>query len=191
MAWAMELVVPAHCRWSFLTNQIGWVIFRFVPKAGAMNDSVPDDRVFVRQMRGILMRRQMEQIGRLFGSLVSGELDDFLAGCAHDLVVTSRGTSPVATTLTRSDIPDWFGSLQALTPTSLSSSVEVAHIEGGAATVILRHAFSRYGIDYQFETINLVAFRDGLLAEWSSYPLDLAEYARAWRTKERSMLQSV
>jgi hypothetical protein len=108
------------------------------------NTSLPGDRVLVRQAGGILMRRQMEQIGRLFGSLISGDLDDFLAGCAHDLVVISRGTSPVATTLTRSDVPDWFGSLQAvLTPTPLSSSVEVTYVERSAAKVILRHACSR------------------------------------------------
>jgi ketosteroid isomerase-like protein len=138
-----------------------------------------------------MKRQQKERIGRLFGSLVSGDLDAFLAGCAHDLIVTSRGSSPMATTLNRSDIPDWFGSLQTLAPTSLHSSVEVTRVEPTTATVILRHEFSRHGIDYRLETVNLVTFRDGLLAAWTSYPLDLSEYARAWRTKESSLLQPV
>jgi ketosteroid isomerase-like protein len=141
---------------------------------------------------GIAMRRKhKEHIGRLFGSLIGGDLGEFLSGCAEDMVVTSRGTSPVATILTRSDIPDWFGSLQALSPASLRSSLEIIQVEGSTATVILRHAFSRRGVDYQLETVNLVAFRDGLLAEWTSYPLDLSQYARAWQTTERSLLQSV
>jgi hypothetical protein len=38
--------------------------------------------------------------------------------------------------------------------------------------------------------VNLVTFRDGLLAEWSSYPLDLPEYSRAWRVYDHSMLAS-
>jgi ketosteroid isomerase-like protein len=152
----------------------------------------PDGKRFVRQVKGSLMKRQQKaQIERLFGAFISGSLDVFLSGCARDLVVTSRGTSPVATTLIRSDIPDWFGSLQALAPTSLRSSVEVAQVEQNTATVILRHAFSRHGIDYRLETVNLVSFCDGLLAEWSSYPLDLAEYGRAWQTKERDLLQPV
>jgi ketosteroid isomerase-like protein len=138
-----------------------------------------------------MKRQQKEQITQLFGSLVSGDIDAFLSGCAQDLIITSRGTNPKATTLNRSDIPDWYGSLQSLTSTSLNSSVEVTRVEQGAATVILRHSFSRHGIDYHLETVNLVTFRDGLLAEWSSYPLDLPEYARAWRTKENSLLQPV
>jgi len=50
--------------------------------------------------------------------------------------------------------------------------------------VVLRHSFGRQGVDYTLEMINLVTLRDGLVSEWSSYPLDLAEYARAWRTHD-------
>jgi hypothetical protein len=52
---------------------------------------------------------------------------------------------------------------------------------------MMRHEFARNGIDYCLEMVNLVSFRDGLLAEWSSYPLNLAEYARAWRMHDVSM----
>jgi ketosteroid isomerase-like protein len=138
-----------------------------------------------------MKRQQKEQIKRLFDSLVSGDFDAFLSDCAEDLVITSRGTSPTATTLSRSDIPDWYGSLQSLTSTSLNSSVEVVRVAQSLATVILRHEFSRHGIDYRLETVNLVTLRDGLLVAWSSYPLDLPEYARAWRTKENALLQPV
>jgi ketosteroid isomerase-like protein len=138
------------------------------------------------------MRRQLkDQAGQLFGSLARGQFDEFASGCATDLVLTVRGSSPVPTTLTRSDIPDWYGSLQALSPTSLTSTVEVGRFDGSTGTVVLRHAFSRHGVDYLLEMVNLVTFRDGLLAEWSSYPLNLAEYARAWRTYDHSMLAAV
>jgi ketosteroid isomerase-like protein len=98
-----------------------------------------------------------------------------------------RGSTPAPMVLRRSDIPDWYGSLQALSPTSLSSSVEVVRVDDERATVMLRHEFARNGIDYRLEMVNLVSFRDGLLAEWSSYPLDLPEYSRAWRTHDLSM----
>ena len=57
----------------------------------------------------------------------------------------------------------------------------MVRVDGDRATVMLRHEFARNGIDYRLEMVNLVSFRDGLLAEWSSYPLNLPEYARAWR----------
>jgi ketosteroid isomerase-like protein len=134
-----------------------------------------------------MKRQQRERIGRLFDSLVRGQFDEFVSGCRDDLEVTVRGSSPTPTTLRRSDIPDWYGSLQALSPTSLCSSVEVVRVDGERATVMLRHEFARNGIDYRLEMVNLVSFRDGLLAEWSSYPLNLPEYARAWRMHDLSM----
>jgi ketosteroid isomerase-like protein len=137
-----------------------------------------------------MRRQQKEHIRRLFSALIDGRVDDFLAGCSDDLVVTTRGSTPTPTTLTRIDIYDWYGSLQALSPTSLQSSVEVGKVEGNKATVILRHSFGRNGIDYNLEMLNLVEFRHGLLAEWSSYPLNLSEYARAWRTQEVATLAS-
>jgi len=139
--------------------------------------------------KGHHVRRQLKgHVRQLFGSLVAGKFDDFLSGCADDLQVTVRGSTPVPITLTKADIADWYGSLQALSPTSLRSSVEVARVQGSTVTVILRHSFGRQGVDYTLEMINLVEFRDGLVAEWSSYPLDLAEYARAWRTHDYAAL---
>jgi ketosteroid isomerase-like protein len=132
-------------------------------------------------------RQQRERIGRLFEALIKGQFEEFSAGCTDDLAITVRGSSPRPMVLRQSDIPDWYGSLQALSPTSLSSSVEVAQVNDERATVILRHEFARNGIDYRLEMVNLVSFRDGLLAEWSSYPLDLPEYARAWRIHDLSM----
>ena len=134
-----------------------------------------------------MKRQQRERVGRLFDSLVRGQFDEFVAGCRDDLAFTVRGSSPTPTTLRRSDIPDWYGSLQGLSPTSLSSSVEVVRVDGESATVMMRHEFARNGIDYRLEMVNLVSFRDGLLDEWSSYPLNLPEYARAWRVHDLSM----
>jgi ketosteroid isomerase-like protein len=138
-----------------------------------------------------MKRQQRERIGRLFDSLIRGQLDEFMSGCTDDLAVTVRGSSPVPMILRRSDIPDWYGSLQALSPASLSSSVEVVQVDGDKATVMVRHEFARNGVDYRLEMVNLVSFRDGLLAEWSSYPLDLPEYARAWRMHDLSLAAPV
>jgi ketosteroid isomerase-like protein len=134
-----------------------------------------------------MKRQQRERIGRLFDSLVRGQFDEFMAGCRDDLAITVRGSSPTPMILRRADIPDWYGSLQALAPTSLCSSVEVVRVDGESATVMMRHDFARNGLDYRLEMVNLVSFRDGLLAEWSSYPLNLPEYARAWRSHDLSM----
>jgi ketosteroid isomerase-like protein len=131
-----------------------------------------------------MQRQQKQRIGHLFGQLVKGRLDEFLAGCTEDLVFTVRGAHPAPVRLQRSDIADWYGSLRALSPTALRSSVEIVQVDRQKATVILRHHFARNGVDYQLEMANLVTFRNGLLAEWSSYPFDLPEYARAWRTHE-------
>jgi len=138
-----------------------------------------------------MKRQQRERIGRLFDSLIRGQFEEFMSGCTDDLAVTVRGSSPVPMILRRSDIPDWYGSLQALSPASLSSSVEVGQVDGEKATVMVRHEFARNGVDYRLEMVNLVSWRDGLLAEWSSYPLDLPEYARAWRMHDLSMAAPV
>jgi len=138
-----------------------------------------------------MKRQRREHVGRLFDFLIRGQFEEFLSGCAVDIVVTARGSSPIPATLNRSDIPDWYGSLQALSPTSLRSSVEVVRVDESTATVILRHSFARNGIDYRLEMVNLLGFRNGLLSEWSSTPLDLSEYARAWRTHELSMVSSI
>ena len=134
-----------------------------------------------------MKRQQRERIGRFFDSLLRGQFDEFMAGCRDDLTITVRGSNPAPTILVRSDIPDWYGSLQALSPSTLSSTVEVVRVDGSDATVMLRHEFARNGIDYRLELVNIVSFRDGLLAEWSSYPLNLPEYARAWRLPDLSM----
>jgi ketosteroid isomerase-like protein len=138
-----------------------------------------------------MKRQRREQVGRLFDSLIRGQFEEFLSGCAVDIVVTARGSSPIPVTLNRPDIPDWYGSLQALSPTSLRSAVEVVRVDEATATVILRHSFARNGVDYRLEMVNLLWFRNGLLSEWSSSPLDLSEYARAWRTHEHSMVASI
>ncbi len=137
-----------------------------------------------------MRKQQKDQIKRLFGALVAGKFDEFSAGCADDLLIEFRGSTPARTKLEKTDLPDWYGSLQALSPTSLHSSVEIVRTDDERATVIISHSFGRNGVDYKLEMINLLEFRDGLLAKWSAYPLDLSEYARAWRTHELAALAS-
>jgi ketosteroid isomerase-like protein len=138
-----------------------------------------------------MMRRQIKgQVRQLFGLLVTGKFEEFLSGCADDLVLTVRGSTPTAVTLTKADVADWYGSFRAFSPTSLQSSLEVGRVNGNTVTVSLRHSFGRQGVDYTLDMVNLVTFRDGLVAEWTSYPLDLPEYARAWRTRDYVALAS-
>jgi ketosteroid isomerase-like protein len=134
-------------------------------------------------------QHQKDKIGRLFGQLVEGHFDEFLAGCAADLVINVRGSSPVETTLIKSDVPDWFGSVQAMARSELRSAIEVGSVEGNQAVVILRHSFERNGVNYQLEMANLCEFHDGLLSSWSSYPLNLPEYERVWKLQELTALQ--
>src|ERR1700723_3819406 len=101
-----------------------------------------------------------QRIGQLFGHLVQGHLEEFLSGCTDDLLFTVRGAHPAPVRMQRSDIADWYGSLRALSPTELRSSVEIAHADRHTATVILRHHFARHGVDYLLEMANLLKFRD-------------------------------
>jgi len=128
-----------------------------------------------------------EHAAKVFGYLAAGRLREFLSWCADDMYIVSRGSFPEPTTLTKRDIPDWYGSFQAMSPTSLHTTTEVARASSDAAMVCLRHSFSRNGVDFLLEMINLVTFReDGRLITWSSYPLDIPEYARARRTHDLS-----
>jgi hypothetical protein len=79
-----------------------------------------------------------------------------------------------------------------MSPTSLHTTTEVARASSDAAMVFLRHSFSRNGLDYLVEMVNLVTFKeDGRIITWSSYPLDIPEYARARRTHDVSTLTPV
>jgi ketosteroid isomerase-like protein len=133
--------------------------------------------------------RQKDALQSLFGHLVQGDFDAFLAGCATDLVITVRGSTPNETTLVKSDVPDWFGSIQAMARTSLRSTIELGSVEGKQAVVILHHSFQRNGVNYVLEMANLCEFQDGLLSSWSSYPLNLPEYERVWKLQELTALQ--
>ncbi|HEX3795882.1 MAG TPA: hypothetical protein VHV57_15420 [Acidimicrobiales bacterium] len=136
-----------------------------------------------------MKQHQKDEVGRLFGHLVQGHFDEFLAGCATDLIITVRGSTPEETTFITSDVPDWYGSIQAMARTSLRSSVEVSTIDGNQAFVILRHAFERNGVNYELEMANRCEFRRGLLSSWSSYPLNLPAYERVWKLQELTALQ--
>jgi ketosteroid isomerase-like protein len=127
------------------------------------------------------MGRQKERVAGLFRSYLDGALDEFLQACDEELVVTAHATSPVPRTLTRRDIPDWFGSLQALSATRVHSSVKVLRLEDNAATVLFRHSIDRAEGSRQLDMVNFVTFRNDLLIAWSSYPVDLDEYSKVWQ----------
>jgi len=120
-----------------------------------------------------------ESTHQLFESLVKGDFDAFLSGCAEDLVLTVRGTDPTTTYVSKSEIPDWYLSIELLTGADLRTEVEVVRVEGTKSIILLRHEFVRHGIESSFAMVNVGAFADGLLARWATYPLSLPDYASA------------
>ena len=52
-----------------------------------------------------MRKQQKDQIKRLFGALMAGKFDEFFAGCADDLTIEFRGSTPTPTRLTKSRHP--------------------------------------------------------------------------------------
>jgi ketosteroid isomerase-like protein len=127
------------------------------------------------------MGLQEKRVTKLFHSYVNGRLDEFLQGCHEELVVTAHDANPLPRTLIKCDIPDWLGSLQALSATTVQSSVEVLRIGDSSATVLFRHSIDRAGISRQLDMVNFVTFQEDLMVTWSSYPVDLHEYSKVWQ----------
>ena len=125
---------------------------------------------------------------RIFDALIHGREEEFLAACDEGLVVTAHGSSPVPTRLTKGDIPG-LDRIVAGAHTDLPAIfVRDWRVTKDTASVVLRHSFGRNGVDYLLEMANVVVLRDGLVVEWSSYPIDLAEYSRAWRTRDAFLM---
>ena len=121
-----------------------------------------------------------ERLDKLFESFVRGAYDEFLAGCADDLVVNVRGSAQLATTIGKSNVADWHRSTQQLAGDAFRSSVCFVLVTEHEEIVVLTHVIDRNGLSFRYETVNHCTLREGLLASWFSYPMDVAAYTDAW-----------
>lgn len=127
-----------------------------------------------------------ERLDTLFGSLVREEYDEFLAGCSDDLVLNARGSTGLATNVSKSGIPEWCRSTRDLSGSGSSSSVCFILVEESVAIVVLAHTIERDGASVRYETVNRCTLRAGLLATWFSYPLNVEDYAEAWELRRQT-----
>jgi ketosteroid isomerase-like protein len=125
-----------------------------------------------------------ERVRELFEAFIGGDLDQFLAGCAPDLVLTVRGSGSMTTLVAKGDIASWYRSMHDLTGGSLRSEVFLEVTEGAAQVVLLRHSLRRGRVEYRYETVNRCTWRHDGLVSWFSHPLRSADYARAWGLAE-------
>ncbi|HXZ61109.1 MAG TPA: hypothetical protein VEG62_00105 [Acidimicrobiales bacterium] len=128
---------------------------------------------------GTVRQSREDQALEAFGRLAAGDVDDFLESCAHDLVLEARGILAETTYVSRRDIPAWYDALRGLTGDTLESSVRMVRSRGERSTVVVRHSFERDGVQHRFDMVNICAFSDALLSQWSSFPLNVPEFACA------------
>lgn len=123
---------------------------------------------------------EREQIEALFGSLAVNRVDEFLAGCAEQLLITLWGSSPMSSTVSRDQLSSWWQGFDRLTEGTLVTELLLTVPDERSYMVILRHRFTRGERCCRFDTVNICTLRDGVLVAWFSSPLDRQEYARAW-----------
>jgi ketosteroid isomerase-like protein len=127
---------------------------------------------------GVLAER--EQVEALFVALAANQVDEFLAGCSEQLLITLWGTSPLSSTISPDQLPLWLEGFHQLTEGTLVSEVLLTLADEHSHVVIVRHLFTRNGRARTFDTVNFCTLRDGALAAWFSRPLDHQEYVEAW-----------
>jgi len=62
---------------------------------------------------------------------------------------------------------------------TIHTEAEVVRVEGTKTVILLRHEFERDGVTHSFAMVNICTFREHLLATWTTYPLNLPDYANA------------
>jgi ketosteroid isomerase-like protein len=127
---------------------------------------------------GVLAER--EQVEALFVALAANQVDEFLAGCSEQLLITLWGTSPLSSTISPDQLPLWLEGFHQLAEGTLVTEVLLTLADEHSHVVIVRHLFTRNGRARKFDTVNFCTLRDGALASWFSRPLDHHEYVEAW-----------
>ena len=125
----------------------------------------------------------------LFDALAAGDLDRFLWGCTEELVLTVSGSDPMTTLVPKSEIASWYRSMSQLAGSSFRSEVCFVLADERTTVVLLRHSLTRGHVDYRYETVNRITFRDDRLASWFSHPVRPHDYARAWGIDKESVRQ--
>jgi ketosteroid isomerase-like protein len=124
--------------------------------------------------------RRFERLDALFGLFVRGKYDEFLAGCADNLVLNVHGSARLATLVPKAQISQWLHSTQQLAGGTFRSSICFILVTEHAGIVVLTHMIDRNGVRFRYETVNHCTLRDDLLAGWFSRPMDVSDYAEAW-----------
>jgi hypothetical protein len=132
-----------------------------------------------------------QRLNDLFGSLVEGRSEDFLAGCSDDLILNVRGSARAATMIPKDRISEWHRSAQDVAGGRMRSSVCFILTTGPAKIVVLTHVIDRNGESYRYESVNHCTLRGGLLAGWFSYPMDATDYAKAWDLENQTPSNAV
>jgi ketosteroid isomerase-like protein len=137
--------------------------------------------------------QRFARLDQLFGLFVRGQDDEFLTGCADDLVLNVRGSAGLATLVPRTQIPQWHQAKRHLAGGTFHSSVCFILVMEHEGVVVLTHQIDRDGVTYRYETVNHCTLRDGLLAAWFHLPMNASDYAQAWDLEplnERTALRS-
>ncbi len=117
----------------------------------------------------------------LFLRLTAGEIDEFLEGCADDVVLEVRGFSAEPVSVGRQDIPSWFAVLRSIGGSGVESDLVALSANEERSTVVLRHHFERNGVRHGFDMVHVCVFDGALLQWWSVSPLDAEQFAGALR----------
>jgi ketosteroid isomerase-like protein len=131
----------------------------------------------------------IDEVETLFSALTHAQFEEFLSRCRDDLVLIVRGSDPETTYVSKSDIPDWYLSMNALAGEDIVTTIEVVRTVGTKIIVLFRHDFGRKGARYAFEMVNVCSFIGTQLATWASYPLNLPAYAHALGVSRSANLQ--
>ena len=131
------------------------------------------------------------RLDELFGSFVREEWEEFLAGCASNLVLNVRGSAGLATMVRRTQIAEWSQSARELAGGTFRSSVCFILVDENVGVVILHHELEREGVSFKYQTVNRCILREGLIATWFSYPMNMADYVAAWGIGQGSEFQPV
>jgi ketosteroid isomerase-like protein len=123
---------------------------------------------------------ERQQIESMFSALACNRVEEFLAACSDQVLITVQGVSPMSSKISPGRFPLWWEGLQRLAEGTLVTRVVLTLTEDISHVVILRYNFTRAGEHHRFDTVNRCTFRDGALAAWFSRPLERREYLEAW-----------
>jgi len=130
-----------------------------------------------------------QQVERIFQALARGDYHQFLTNCSEDLVVATRGLDPDVAAFDKTSLSRWFATNPSTLGTSVEVTVEIVRVVDSTAIVLLRFSWEYLADMIGFELVNICSFTGGLMSKWSSYPLDLLEYAHFLATARRAALQ--